>query len=211
MENQIPTIREEDRRFAFACCLELGLGLFALVMGGAFGVEVRSNIPALSDGERCATGLLIGSAAGILMAIVMQGISKIPLRSIQALNEVASVQLWSLLKGLSTAQLIVLALTAGVGEELLFRGWLMQSITGSVSTCSMESLVAGIIGSSILFGFAHPISRMYVFLAFLMGCFFGILYWCTNNLLVPIAAHWIYDAILMVAFVRSQGAGRIMR
>jgi membrane protease YdiL (CAAX protease family) len=136
----------------------------------------------------------------------MHGVSKLPLKSIQSLNDVASVQLWSLLKGLTTPQLITLALTAGVGEELLFRGWLMQSITGNLSTCSAESLFAGIVGSSLLFGFAHPISRMYILLAFLMGCFFGVLYWWTGNLIAPIAAHWIYDAILMVAFVRTRHA-----
>ena len=80
----------------------------------------------------------------------------------------------------------------------------MQWMTGDMTLSTSSELAIGIFVSSLVFGLAHPMSVVYVFLAFLMGLIFGVLYWLTNNLLAPIAAHWIYDAIVMIWLVRSK-------
>jgi membrane protease YdiL (CAAX protease family) len=36
----------------------------------------------------------------------------------------------------------------------------------------------------------------------MMGIAMGLLHWYFQNLLVPIVAHWVYDAIVMVWLVK---------
>lgn len=197
-------IRREDARFLGACFVELGLGLAAIMIGLWMGPDPRNLIPHWKDDWGIATGFGWGAAAGVVLAGVMLLVGQLPIRPIQQLNEMSAFHLMELLRGLSTSQLIVLALSAGVGEELLFRGWLMQVFTGDMTVCTQQEVIVAIFGSSIIFGFAHPMSVTYVIMAILMGIALGSLYWFTQNLLAPIVAHWFYDAILMVLMVRSR-------
>ncbi|MEI7459538.1 MAG: CPBP family intramembrane glutamic endopeptidase [Pirellula sp.] len=154
------------------------------------------------DWSGLALGLGIGAVVGGLLAGGMLLVQLIPLEAIRSLNDRSTHQLMQLLRGLSVPQLIAVALTAGVGEELLFRGWLMQFLTGEMANCTQQEIFFGILVSSLVFGFAHPMSVSYVIVATLMGVILGTLYWYYDNLLVPIVAHWIYDAILMVWLTR---------
>jgi membrane protease YdiL (CAAX protease family) len=85
----------------------------------------------------------------------------------------------SLLFELSTIEKIYLSLLAGISEELLFRG-LLQPIFGLTIT-------------SILFGMAHCYTFGYFIVATGLGCLFGAALQYSNNLLVPIVVHSLYD------------------
>lgn len=202
-------IPASDLKFLWICCIELGLGLSAIVFGLMVGLDPRVTIPALYDLPRILSGLAFGAAAGIALTVCMALLQKLPLKFIQDFNGQTVPQLMSILAGLSTPQIVVVALSAGVGEELLFRGWLMHGITGDLTTCPWPRLIAGLVVSSIVFGFAHPMNWLYVVLAALMGTAFGGIYWYTNNLLAPIAAHWIYDAIMIVWLMKSHSKNHI--
>jgi uncharacterized protein len=204
MENPLnPHISPVDVKFLWACGLELGLGLLAIGIGYVLGPNPREHIPAIHDVANIALGVTVGAIAGVALAFLMTLVQKLPLESIQSFNENTMQHVLSLLRGLTIPQLIAVSLTAGVGEELLFRGWLMQSLTGDLHTSSEYEIAYGIGISSIVFGFAHPMNRLYILLATLMGIVFGTLYWYFDNLLVPIAAHWIYDAVMMVWLMQS--------
>ena len=196
------SIHRDDAKFLSACSLELGLGCLAFALGIVIGPDPRNRIPSLFDWEGLALGLGIGAVVGGLLAGGMLLVQLIPLEAIRSLNDRSTHQLMQLLRGLSIPQLIAVALTAGVGEELLFRGWLMQFLTGEMANCTQQEIFFGILVSSLVFGFAHPMSVSYVIVATLMGVVLGTLYWYYDNLLVPIVAHWIYDAILMVWLTR---------
>lgn len=184
------------------CSLELGLGCLAFALGLVLGPDPRNQIPSVSDWAGLSQGLGIGVLAGSVLAGGMLLAQWIPLEAIRTLNDRSTHQVMQLLRGLSIPQLIAVALTAGVGEELLFRGWLMQFLTGDMANCTQQEIFFGILASSLVFGFAHPMSVAYIILATLMGVILGTLYWYYDNLLVPIVAHWIYDAILMVWLTR---------
>lgn len=206
------SIHRDDGKFLSACSLELGLGCLAFALGIVIGPDPRNRIPSLFDWAGLALGLGIGAVVGGLLAGGMLLVQLIPLEAIRSLNDRSTHQLMQLLRGLSIPQLIAVALTAGVGEELLFRGWLMQFLTGEMANCTQQEIFFGILVSSLVFGFAHPMSVSYVIVATLMGVILGTLYWYYDNLLVPIVAHWIYDAILMVWLTRSPmwGSGQVM-
>ena len=197
-------IHHDDAKFLGACFLELGLGCVAFALGFLIGPDPRNRIPSFFDLPGLFQGLWVGALSGFLLAGLMIFVHKLPLRAIRSLNDFTTRQLLQLLGGLSIPQLIAVALTAGVGEELLFRGWLMQTITGNMALCTHQEMIVGILVSSLVFGFAHPMSFTYVILATLMGGVLGSLYFYFDNLLVPIVTHWIYDAILMVLLVRSE-------
>jgi len=148
------------------------------------------------------TGFFYGVVFGILLAGLMLLVQLIPSNSMKTLNDASTAQVLQLLRGMSLAQLVTVALTAGVGEELLFRGWLMQLFTGNVHSCSLQELLLGLCISSLIFGLVHPMSILYIILASVMGIVLGAIYWIFDNLLVSIVTHWIYDAILMVWLVK---------
>lgn len=89
--------------------------------------------------------------------------------------------------------IICIAGLAAVGEELLFRG-----ATQRLLIKIFKNHWAGIIVAAFLFSAMHM--QFYGFLPrFLLGILLGALYWYSGSLWVAIAAHFIYDAVLIVA------------
>lgn len=91
--------------------------------------------------------------------------------------------------------LALIAFLAGVGEELLFRGWLQGALTNK-----FESWF-GILIASVIFGLAHYLSRTYAIFAGLIGLYLGIIYQVSGNLYLVMAIHAVYDFIALVYLV----------
>lgn len=85
---------------------------------------------------------------------------------------------------------------AGVAEELLFRGVLIPLLSG-IMPVWLAVVVVG-----IGFGLLHPVTRMYIVLAALLGIFWGALYVWTDNLVVPMTAHAANNVIALVFYMR---------
>jgi membrane protease YdiL (CAAX protease family) len=96
--------------------------------------------------------------------------------------------------------LALIALLAGIGEEMLFRGVLQPYFVSWLE----ESPWVGIVLASILFGFAHPITPGYVVLAALVGLYLGWFAYYFDNLVEVILAHALYDFIGLVYLVRFE-------
>src|SRR5207302_1348917 len=94
-------------------------------------------------------------------------------------------------------ELLLLSLVAGIGEEMLFRGILQETVSRHFGVWP------GVILASTLFGLLHPISPAYVVLAGLMGVYLGGLWFASGNLLTVILAHALYDFIALVYVVRG--------
>jgi membrane protease YdiL (CAAX protease family) len=88
--------------------------------------------------------------------------------------------------------LVFIALFAGVGEELFFRGILQRLIIRMT-----RSPWAGILISAFLFSFFH-----FQFLGFLprliLGTLLGASYWYSRSLWTVILAHFLYDGLFIV-------------
>ncbi|CAM9397844.1 unnamed protein product [Discosporangium mesarthrocarpum] len=85
----------------------------------------------------------------------------------------------------------ILALSAGVFEEALFRGVIQKFLQGPLG--AGPSLVV----ASLLFGFAHsPVPGANAFTEACYGANFGLLYILSGgNLVVPTVAHVVYDLL----------------
>jgi uncharacterized protein len=88
--------------------------------------------------------------------------------------------------------LITIAGLAAVGEELLFRG-----VAQRLLIKLFKNHWAGIIVAAFLFSAMHM--QFYGFLPrFGLGILLGLAYWYSGSLWVPILAHFIYDAFLII-------------
>lgn len=92
--------------------------------------------------------------------------------------------------------MILLALMAGLCEEVLFRGtiqlWLSQWGTP-----------AAILGTSLLFGLVHCVTPAYVVLAAVIGAYlsWSMTFVAEQNLLVPIVTHAVYDYVAFLVII----------
>jgi membrane protease YdiL (CAAX protease family) len=92
-----------------------------------------------------------------------------------------------LFRGASWWDMLLIALLAGVGEELFFRGLLQPGLAGWTGAWT------AIILTSALFGVLHWITPAYAALAGLVGLYLGAFMAVSGNLLVPILVHALYD------------------
>ena len=93
--------------------------------------------------------------------------------------------------------LAVIAVLAGIGEELFFRGWL-QSIL-----IHRFEVWLGILITAAIFGLAHYLSITYAIYAGLTGIYLGVIYRVSGNLFIVMAVHALYDFIALVYLVRK--------
>ena len=90
-----------------------------------------------------------------------------------------ALQIRRILGDLTVAETMLITSASGIGEELFFRGWLLNEI--------------GLIPSSLLFGVVHlPPNRDWIFWPFfaaVMGVALGALCLWTNTLLFAVLVH----------------------
>lgn len=105
-----------------------------------------------------------------------------------------------LLRGVSVRDMVLIALLAGVGEEIFFRGLLQTGLAGWIG------LGPALILTSILFGALHWITPTYALLAGLIGLYLGGFMAVSGNLIVPVLVHALYD-FLALRYLVGRGRG----
>ena len=114
----------------------------------------------------------------------------------KASEETAAKQIGFMLKRNTVKDLflnlVLVAVFAGVGEELLFRGVLQRLFIKLFKNPWAGILVAAFIFSAIHIQFYGFIPR------FILGILLGLLYWYSGSLWPAIIAHFVYDAFAVV-------------
>lgn len=87
---------------------------------------------------------------------------------------------------------IVIAVIAGIGEELVFRGLLMRKLFLGINNIHVAIWLAGFIFAAIHFQFYGILPRM------MLGVLFGYLYYWTGNIWVPIFAHIFNNGLAVI-------------
>jgi membrane protease YdiL (CAAX protease family) len=210
MDETEPTEQTPDEVFLTAALFEVALGAVALLLGWAVGPSARALVPELISNNvwPILGGIFYGVLAAMPVLLAVELIRRIPWEPIRELERLTDDGMIKALLQLRPAELIVISICAGIGEELLFRGWLMQWLAegaaGSSVTPAPAAIGVALVVSSIVFGLFHPITRLYVVLATVMGVYFGALLIYTENLLVPISAHATYDAVQLIMTARQE-------
>lgn len=200
------TEQSPDEVYLTAVIFESMLAVVALFLGWALGPDPREHIPALElgNGWPIASGILYGCLAAIPILLLIDGLRRLPWEPVRQLERLSDDSMIRTLLKLRPGELIVISLCAGIGEELLFRGWMLGWMAGAEPT--HFEIGFALVASSLAFGLMHPITKFYVVLAALMGLYFGALLLWTENLLVPIAAHAAYDAVQLILTAREKKA-----
>lgn len=102
----------------------------------------------------------------------------------------------ALFRGRGRGPVIVAALLAGFGEELLFRGVLQAWLADGLGPW------IGLALASAIFGLLHAVSPAYFVVATIMGLYLGAIYHFSGNLLLASLVHALYDWLAIELVLR---------
>lgn len=190
----------KESHIFWAATFELTLGLFAVALGYWLGSPPHEHMPKWSEGVRLLQGAGWGAVLGAAMTASVLILENWDFAWMKKASEMGERHLKDLLIGAGPLHIIALSLAAGVGEELLFRGWLQGWLEQLFQEWGSLGAYAAIGIAALVFGFAHPLSKGYIVLATVLGFALGLSFYWSRNLFVPIMAHALYDALLMFHF-----------
>lgn len=190
-----PAARDRRRFVLLGGLFEAGLGATGLALGWLTGVAPLETLrPDLADVGR-------GLIATLPPVVLLMACTRWPVGPLGRIVRFSDAVIRPLFSGCSLAELGLLAVAAGVGEEILFRGFL-QTALGSWFGPGL-----GMTLTCLAFGLLHPITPTYAVLAGLMGWYLAGLWAWSGNLLVPITVHAAYDFVALVWLLRRPDPG----
>ncbi len=179
-------MQRPGRLLALAGAFELSLGVLAFILGAIIGVfpaeRLRFQGAAIGAGVAATVPLLL--LFFLFLRLEIPPIVRIRRLLFRLLAPVASE--------LTPLAALLLGFAAGVGEELLFRGFLQDGLV------QLFGLTPGILLGAAIFGLLHSVTPFYAIYAAILGGFLGLLYHLSGSLLAPIISHSLYDAIGLI-------------
>lgn len=169
------------RVLGLALGFELGLGLIALALALFLGLSPWHKLqasPAL---------LPLAVIATVPMSSAVLVVTCGSWRWAARLRRLIDETLLPMFSGLRWWGTGLVSLAAGIGEELLFRGVVQDGLSG------LAGPAAALVAASLLFGLAHALTPAYFVITALAGLYLGGLYLATDNLLMPMLVHFMYD------------------
>ena len=171
----------------------------ALAVGGAVWIGLREGVIPLRlfvDLREWWLDLLLGVGAGLLLLGLWKGAE----RAFPLARELED-ELGRVLGPLGRSEVIALAVLSGFAEELFFRG----AVQGAF----------GWLPATILFALLHTgpgrAFRLWTLFALLAGLLFGGLMELRGNLLGPVVAHFLVNAVNLWRLVSRDESGRLAR
>ena len=179
---------ENDKRFfVVGIVFELSLVPIALCLGWLFGVSPLEQLP---PAKKWLQSILLGTLLTLPIFLVAARIVSRPPAVLKSFVEWVVDMIGPLIAKLGFWKIVVLATTAGIGEELLFRGFLHEFL---VRTIPGQSVWLAAIVGNMVFGLLHFLTIEYAVLAFMAGCYLTGIYLWFEDLCVAISVHAIYD------------------
>lgn len=141
----------------------------------ALGIKAEGASRALAVGAMSAFGVLVLIAVG---SYAVQGLN-VSIPENQRALEIA--------KGVTVLGALGLAIGSAVSEEIFFRGFLQPRV--------------GYLGQAALFALAHLsyLNVLEIVVVFTLALVFGAIYKRTGNLLAPIAGHFTFNLLMLLA------------
>jgi membrane protease YdiL (CAAX protease family) len=177
---------------AWAVALEALLGVVGVAIAQWAGTPIRDQV------ELSAASLARGVAALTLMLLMLGALMRSSWGPIVELRRQVTMLVEQMFGDAPWPALLAVAVAAGVGEELLFRGGLQPLAV------RWTGPVAGVTLVSVVFGLLHAVSWAYFIAATAIGLLLGWLAEAYQDLTAPIFAHAVYDFVALVA-LRSRG------
>ncbi|EMA12966.1 CPBP family intramembrane glutamic endopeptidase [Haloarcula marismortui] len=150
---------------------------------------VRVRMPTLRD-----VALMVAGLVGLFVAVYLLGIVITALGADQAQNTVVTMGQQN--PELFLVMIPITVLFVGPGEELVFRGVVQGLFYRAYGAVPAIVIASGLFGIAHYAALAGSGKLTYIVVTILLGLILGGLYERTNNILVPIVVHGIYNAIL---------------
>lgn len=179
-----------------AVVVEGSLGLVAVGLAWLLGVSLREQFSA--GPESSFHGAIGGVAATLPMLAMLWWLANSKWKPFVELHAQVTQMVGELFPHARLLELAVVAVLAGVSEELLFRG-VLQTVVAQWTTPWI-----GLVVASLVFGGLHAISRLYFLLATLIGGYLGWLLLEFGDLTVPMVAHGLYDFVALAYLTRNR-------
>lgn len=186
---------ENSQGFRLAVLVEGAIGIAAVGVAQVFGISLRDQFA--SNRAELFDGLLAGIVATLPMLAIYWWMTVTRWPSLVELRRMVRQMVRELFPRARIPELLTIAVLAGVGEELLFRG-VWQTAVAQWTTPAV-----GLVAGSLVFGGLHAVSRIYFILATLIGMYLGWLLLEFGDLTVPIVAHGLYDFVALLYLTRS--------
>ena len=179
----------------FAVFFEGGLAPLSLFLGWWLGHNP------LAQFAWSRTDAFWGAVAALPLVGLFVATLHFPFGPLKRIKEFCEEEFVPMLAGSSWSDMALIALSAGVGEEMLFRGVIQSSLVAWVG------VRGGLIVASVFFGLLHPISIPYIFLTIFVGFYLGSAFLLAGNLLTVMVTHTLYDFALMAYLLRFHYRG----
>ena len=142
------------------------------------------------------------------MLLGMWLIDTFPVGPLKSLQQIAEEQIVPLFRHVGIVGFAAISLSAGLGEELLFRWFLQRGLMDWVGP--PIGLPLGLVVASIAFGLCHWLNMTYALLTFCIGLYLGGLFIATGGVVVPLVAHALYDFVALVYLSRRFNVNNII-
>jgi uncharacterized protein len=197
MEEDLPQGPENgqpsrDVIIILAVFFELSLAPFSLFLGWLMGHNPLEGF------KWSLTDALWGVAAAVPLIALFVTMLTWPVGPLARVKRFCEQEVVPLFAKSYWSELAMVSLSAGVGEEMLFRGVFQASFT------TWLGLAWGLVLASMLFGLLHPISLPYIVIAAILGFYLGAVWIRTGNLLTVIVTHTLYDFAALGFLIRVQ-------
>jgi membrane protease YdiL (CAAX protease family) len=167
--------------------VEGGLAVLAIVLAWLFGPDLWAAL-------HCSwMDVLWGTLGAIPPLVIILLIDRYPIGPFRQVADISDRILRPLLKNCKWPDYFLLATLAGFCEELLFRGWL-QPFLGQYLPLWSSIVIGGFV-----FGLCHLLTAAYFVIAWLISIYLAMLLVWSDNLLVPMVTHGVYDLIAIFA------------
>jgi uncharacterized protein len=177
-----------------AAAFEGGLALFALSLGWALGIRPM-------DSFHWSWADLGWGGIATLPPLALLGLCLyLPWEPFRRIVRLLNSTILPNFRECGLIELAVIALLAGLGEEMLFRPILQGGLAQLIG--SPYGPAFGLIAAAIVFGLLHSMTVTYAILAGVIGLYLGAIWLFTGNLLVPITVHALYDFLALAAMLK---------
>jgi membrane protease YdiL (CAAX protease family) len=197
MEEDLLRGPEDDRPgrdviIIFAVFFEIGLAPFSIFLGWLLGhPPLEGFVWSLSDA-------LWGAAAAVPLIALFLTMLTWPIGPLSRVKRFCEEEVVPLFDQSYWSELALISLSAGVCEEMLFRGVLQASFTHWLG------LAWGLALASVLFGLLHPITVFYIGFVTVLGFYLGAIWIINGNLLTVMVTHGLYDFAALGYLIRLQ-------
>ena len=180
-----PSPSDDPKKFAGVIT---GTAFIAIV---AFGASVLLGIPLLASIKGSALDIALGVIATAPLAVFLLWFMRTQITAFASFRESQIAFFSSIGFEFTWPRILLMAIAAGVCEELLFRGVLQTFADRYTPT------IIAVVLTNVLFGLLHWRTALYALIAGVVGAYLGILFWITENLAAPIVAHALYDLMAL--------------